>query len=107
MDMNLRALMFLGFAGFLAQPALAQQASAADTTHASITSLIGSGYEVKAVTMLSESAEKLLYPGTAPTGQVVVSLQKGSSLAVCGLAAANWLTLLNASLTDASRCAVH
>jgi hypothetical protein len=105
--MNVRTLMLLGFAGFLAQPALAQRASAADATHASINNLIASGYEVKAVTVLSESAEKLIFPGTAPTGQAVVTLQKGSSLAVCGLAAANWLTLTNASLTDTTRCAMH
>jgi hypothetical protein len=105
--MNLRALMLLGFAGFLAQPVLVQRASAADTTRVSITSLVASGYEVKAVTILSESAEKLLYPGTAATGQVVVSFQKGTSLAVCGLAAANWLTLVDTSLSDPSRCAMH
>jgi hypothetical protein len=49
-NMNLRALMFVGFAGFIAQPALAQPAPA--TTLVSFDSVLASGYEVKAVTVM-------------------------------------------------------
>jgi hypothetical protein len=105
--MNLRPVLFLGFSVFVAQPALAQQAPATDPTAASVYGLMASGYEVKAVTTLSESAEKIIWAGATSAPQVVITLQKGSSLAICNLAAANWLILAGTSLTDTSRCAVH
>jgi hypothetical protein len=60
--MNFRALAFLGFAAFVAQPALAQTAStnAASPTSVQvpIDSLLAIGYEVKAVTVMSDQTQQ-------------------------------------------------
>jgi hypothetical protein len=104
--MNLRALMFLGFAGFIAQPALAQTtpstAPALTTTQVSVDSLLASGYEVKAVSVLSDAAIKEVFPTVVPS-QVFVTLQKGTSVAVCVMSTGSWI-IRDAIMTDATRC---
>lgn len=91
--MNLRALAFFGFAAFVAQPALAQTAPA--TTQATLDSVLAAGYEIKAVTVLSDAATKEVFAGqTGVTSQIFITLQKGTSVAVCETATLNWLALL-------------
>jgi hypothetical protein len=100
--MNLRALMFLGFASFVAQPAFAQTAPA--TTQASIDSILAAGYEIKAVTVLSDAAVKEVYPGGPYPSQVFITLQKETSVVVCEVATVSWVQLQDPLMTDATRC---
>jgi len=115
-DMTLRALMLLGFAGFIAQPALAQTPPAAapaapatgpTTTSATFDNVLALGYEVKTVTVLSDAATKEVFSGTGVLSQVFISLQKGTSVAVCELSTATWLSLDNGIMTDTTRCKVR
>ena len=100
--MNLRALMFLGFAGFIAQPAFAQTAPA--TALVSFDSILASGYEVKAVTVMSDAATKEVFSSQTLSSQVFITLQKGTSIAVCEVATVTLINL-DAGMTDATRCA--
>jgi hypothetical protein len=101
--MNLRALIFLGLAGFGAQPAFAQ--TAPTTVAASFDSLLAAGYEVKAVNVMSDAAIKEVFAGQPNlTSQVFITLQKGTSVAVCEQATVNWIDLPDAAMTDATRC---
>jgi hypothetical protein len=104
-NMNLRALMFVGFAGFIAQPALAQPAPA--TTLVSFDSVLASGYEVKAVTVMSDAATKEVFTGQTLSSQVFVTLQKGTSVAVCEVATVTLINLPDAGMKDASRCSMR
>jgi hypothetical protein len=108
-NMILRTLIFLGFAGFIGQPALAQTAPTAApariTVTATIDSLLASGYEVKAVTVMSDAATKEVYPNqTSLPSQIFVTLQKGDSVAVCEGMTFNWLSLSDSLMTDVTRC---
>jgi hypothetical protein len=76
-NMNLRALMFLGFAGFIAQPAFAQ--TTPTSVQATIDSLLASGYEVKAVNVMSDAAMKEIFPGQTLTSQVFITLREPPS----------------------------
>ena len=107
--MNMRALMFLGFVGFIAQPALAQTAAstatAPTTTQVSVDSLQAAGYEIKVVNVMSDAAVKEVFPTGGPyPSQVFITLQKGTSVAVCEMPTANWVLLDNGMMTDATRC---
>src|ERR1700691_3068394 len=109
--MNFRALAFLGFAAFVAQPALAQTAStnAASPTSVQmpIDSLLAIGYEVKAVTVMSDAATKEVFTGQTLSSQVFVTLQKGTSVAVCEVATVTLINLPDAGMKDASRCSTR
>ena len=85
---SITALLFLAGA-----PALAQEQQ-------SVKSLLGKGYDIKAVTFVrgdvSENRETFL-----------VTLQKEKSIAVCFMVAANWVTLAPTALDDSKRCDVR
>jgi hypothetical protein len=100
--MNLRTLAFLGFAVFIVQPALAQTAPA--TAPATFDSLLASGYEVKAVSVMSDAAIKEVFAGQTLNSQVFITLQKGNSIAVCEVSTSSWINLSDATMTDATRC---
>lgn len=107
--MNLRALVFLGFAGFIAQPALAQTAptsTAPTSTSTTFDSLQAAGYEIKAVTVLSDAATKEIFTSqTGLSSQIFVTLQKGTtSTAVCEFATVSWINLDSGNMTDTTRC---
>lgn len=107
--MKVGALIFLGFAGFITQPALAQTPAttpaAPATTLTSLDGLLASGYEVKAVIELSETAVKALVPaGQTVASQVIVTLQKGSSVATCEVYTANWIQLPDATVSSPTLC---
>jgi hypothetical protein len=77
----------------LAPPALAQEQQSFKT-------IMGKGYEVKAVTFARGES-------TDNREIFVVTLQKEKSVAVCYFAAANWINLSPASLDDSKRCDVR
>jgi hypothetical protein len=106
---KLGSLIFLGAVSFIAQPALAQSpqgapTSASKTSTVSVDNLLAAGFEVKAVTVLTDAMTKELYPGQTLQTQVVITLQKGSSVAVCTLATANWTSLPDSTMTNTSLC---
>jgi hypothetical protein len=71
-------------------------------------SLLASGYEVKAVDVMSDAAIKEVFAGqTGITSQVFITLQKGSSVAVCETGTLLWLSLDNGTMTDTTRCKVR
>jgi hypothetical protein len=112
-NMNLRATILLGFAGFIAQPAFAQTAAptaspAPTSMQATFDSLLASGYEIKAVAVMSDATTKEVYPSqTNLPSQVFVTLQKGTSLAVCELASVDLLSMTGSVMADATRCFKH
>jgi len=101
--MNCRLLVCLGLANFIAQPAFAQ--SAPTSVQASYDSLAAAGYEVKAVSIMSDAAIKEVFAGQNLSSQVFVTLQKRKSVAVCEFSTVSWLTLDGSTLGgDATRC---
>ena len=66
----------------------------------SIKTLLGKGYDIKAVTFMRGEA-------TENREAFLVTLQKEKSVAVCFMAAANWISLASASLDDSKRCDVR
>ena len=66
----------------------------------SFKSLMGKGYEIKAVTFArGESTEN--------KEAFIITLQKDKSVAVCYMLAPNWISLSNPILDDARRCDVR
>jgi hypothetical protein len=106
--MNFRALVFLGFAGLLVQPASAQTAPSATpasaNVRATIDSLLASGYEIKAVTVMSDAAIKEMFGGQSLTSHVFITLQKGGSIAVCENSTLSWIQLTDSQMMDVTRC---
>jgi hypothetical protein len=106
--MKFAAVFSLGLAGLVAQPALAQgQTGAPKTTQASIESLLAAGYEIKAITALSDAAIKEIWPGQSLQSQLVVTLQKANSVAVCAIATGNWVSLADATMATANLCSTR
>ena len=66
----------------------------------SFKSIMGRGYEIKAVTFARGDA-------TENREVFVVTLQKDKSVAVCYIAAANWINLSPSALDDSKRCDVR
>jgi hypothetical protein len=66
----------------------------------SFKSIVGRGYEIKAVTFVRGDA-------TENREVFVVTLQKDKSVAVCYFAALNWVNLSPAALDDSKRCDVR
>ena len=66
----------------------------------SFKTLMGKGYDIKAVTFARGEA-------TDNREVFVITLQKEKSVAVCYFAAPNWISLSNNVLEDARRCDVR
>jgi hypothetical protein len=66
----------------------------------SFKTIIGKGYDIKAVTFVRGEA-------TDNRETFVVTLQKEKSVAVCYFAAPNWINLSTAMLEDSKRCDVR
>ena len=66
----------------------------------SFRSLMGKGYDIKAVTFARGEA-------TDNREAFVITLQKEKSVAVCYIAAANWISLSLPVLDDSRRCDVR
>lgn len=63
----------------------------------SFKSLVGKGFEIKAVTFAHGES-------TDNRDAVLVTLQKDKAVAVCYFAAVNWINLNNPTLEDGRRC---
>ena len=85
----------------------AQSSSAAKTTSVSFDSLLAAGYEIKAVTLFSDTAVKEAYSNPNVHSQIIVTLQKGPSLATCGISAANWVNLPDTTMASATLYSRH
>ena len=66
----------------------------------SFKSLMGRGFEIRAVTFAKGEA-------TSDREVFVVTLQREKSVAVCYFAATSWINLSGAALDDAKRCDVR
>ena len=84
----------------LAAASFAFAASANAQEQQSFKTIIGKGYEIKSVTFVRGEA-------TENREVFLVTLQKEKSVAVCYFAAANWISLSNATLDDGRRCDVR
>ena len=82
MRASVRLLFAIAFIGGMDNAALAG-------SRASLADLLGQGYEVKATSTLSLSDSKALNEANI-TPTVLVTLQKGSSIAVCTFGAPFW-----------------
>ena len=98
---------YLWAATFLTIAPFIGPAVAADPTPSSLDSLLANGYEVKVVSPLSAAATKEIWTGQDLAPQVIVTLQKGSSVAVCNLALSNWMYLTPATFASTDRCAMR
>jgi hypothetical protein len=85
----------------------ANGAAFAATTLVSFDSLLASGYEVKAVSEMSDAAMKQVWPGQTIEPQMVITLQKGNQVAVCNMNDSSWLNLTDASMAAPKLCALH
>ena len=63
----------------------------ADTTSPNFDTLLSQGYEIKAANPLSAAATKEIWPDQTLPPQMIVSLQKGNSIAVCNMAVVSWM----------------
>jgi hypothetical protein len=93
---------------FLAQTASAQTppaaAAAATSPTVSVASLLADGFEVKALNDISNDEQKAIWPTSPVLPYLMITLQKGSSIAVCSMAVVNWISLPESSVTDKTLC---
>jgi hypothetical protein len=82
-------------------------ASAADPTSTSLYSLLAAGYEVKNATPVSAAATKEIWTGQYLPPQIIVTLQKANSIAVCNLATINWMSLTATTFASTDRCVMR
>lgn len=90
-------------ASIAAAPALAQT-PASKAVPVSIASLAADGYEVKVITDVSPDEQKIIWPNDAVNPYIIVTWQKGTSLATCAMSMASWLNLSDATLANANLC---
>ncbi len=81
-------------------------ASADDRLQSSFTALVGKGFEVKSVTLIPLDVAKRVTEKVR-TDNVVVTLQKSETVAVCYIAFANWAFMNKASLDSPTLCEVR
>ncbi len=81
-------------------------ASADDRLQSSFTALVGKGFEVKSVTLIPLDVAKRV-TDKVRTDNVVVTLQKQETVAVCYIAFANWAFMNKASLDSSTLCEVR
>jgi hypothetical protein len=102
----------LGAVAAAATAAIAQQPgqraapsapAAASSTKPSFKDILGAGYEIKAVTYVPKEGIST----TATDPAVLVTLQKGSALAVCEFYPGNWSSALPSSLEGTSQCDLY
>jgi hypothetical protein len=100
---KVKTLICIGVIGFAAPAALAQ-APPATTSTVSADSLLAAGYEVKAIHALSDASVKEIWPGQTLPTQIMITLQKGNSVAVCEMATVSWANLINAPMSNNTLC---
>jgi hypothetical protein len=94
-------LVFAAAAALISAPA-----SADDRLQSSFTALVGKGFEVKSVTLIPLEVAKRVTE-KVKTDNVVVTLQKQETVAVCYVAFANWAFMNKASLDSSTLCEVR
>jgi hypothetical protein len=96
-------LILTGVVGMLSQPALAQTPA---STAATFDSLLQSGYEIKGVNFIPLAQANEIFGANAPktASQTMVTLQKGTSIAVCTVDSLNWALLADVAMTSAATC---
>ena len=98
--MTIRILAWAALALIAAGSAGAQ----AQSTTVSPGSLIADGYEVKNITDITAEEQKTMWPNDAVAPYIMITFQKGNSIAVCGVQMANWVGLVDATLANATLC---
>lgn len=96
----------LGLAFATAAALISAPASADERLQSSFTALVGKGYEVKSVTLIPLEVAKRVTE-KVKTDNVVVTLQKQETVAVCYIAFANWAFMNKASLDSSTLCEVR
>ena len=86
--------------GALAVVLLAVAAPANAQEQQSFKTLLGKGYDIRAITFAKGES-------TDNRETFVVTLQKEKSVAVCYFAASNWISLSTNTLEDSKRCDVR
>lgn len=93
-----KSLALLSSFAFSVTAAAVMQAPAAHAQEQqSFKTLVGKGFEIKAVTFARGES-------TDNRDAVLVTLQKDKAVAVCYFAAVNWINLNNPTLEDGRRC---
>jgi hypothetical protein len=101
--MKIGVLALAMLAAIAVQPASAQTPSAT----VSAASLFAEGYEIKVITDVSSDEQKSIWPNDAINPYILITLQKGVSVAVCALSMANWVNLTDATLASPPLCKKH
>ena len=86
------ATLVLCVLGVLAAPVIAQAAS--DTPQPATTTvgkLLAAGYELKAITDLSDAEQKTLWPKDSTSPFIMATFEKSGSLAVCIVSMSDWI----------------
>ena len=96
----------LGLAFATTAALLSAPASADERLQSSFTALVGKGFEVKSVTLIPLEVAKRVTEKVR-TDNVIVTLQKQDSVAVCYVAFANWAFMNKASLDSSTLCEVR
>jgi hypothetical protein len=104
--MNTKFVALLAAALFASGPALAQPAAPAPAPKptVSVESLLQGGYEVKVITDVSADEQKSIWPSDAVNPYIMVTLQKGGSLAVFAMSMVSWVNQSDSTLANASLC---
>jgi hypothetical protein len=67
-------------------------------------SLLADGYELKTVTDITPDEQKVIWPNDQTSPYLMITLQKGASLAVCTAATANLINLNPTTTANAALC---
>ena len=93
--------------GLILAGACAADAAWAQTATVSPGSLITDGYEVKLITDISADEQKTMWPNDTVNPYIMITWQKGASVAVCAFSMVNWINLSDATLSNATLCKKH
>ncbi len=96
--MKIRILALAALVLGAVQPAWAQ------STAVSPGSLLTDGYEIRNIIDISAEEQKIMWPNDAVSPYIMVTLQKGNSVAVCSMSMTNWVGLADATLANATLC---
>lgn len=96
----------LGLAFATAAALTSAPAAADDRLQSSFTALVGKGFDVKSVTLIPLEVAKRVTEKVR-TDNVIVTLQKGETVAVCYIAFANWAFMNKSSLDSPTLCEVR
>ena len=86
-----------------AHPALAQT-KPTTTAAPSMDSLLQAGYEIKSVNFIPLAQAKEILGANVVNSNTLITLQKGTSVAVCALDSLGWAELADSNLTSALVC---